>query len=86
MKRKMINTLVCFIFAGLFAIIPSIVFANSACDEITITHIGMSPASPSGVEIWLDNESGKECTDIPIGPPIQTFLSAKNDTKMLTSS
>ncbi len=58
------------------------VFAG-ACSNITIQHIGTSPVPPSGVEVWLKNESGTACPEVPAGPAVQTYLSSTNTDRTL---
>lgn len=65
--------------------IPSLVLADGVCDPMKIQHIGTSAAAPSGVEIWLKNESGKTCGGGTIGTvnPNQFWLSTTNTDRTL---
>lgn len=81
MKKSFIM-LCCSVFAVALFSIPASVFAGT-CDNLTIQHIGTNPSFTSGIEVWLKNNSGVACPEVPAGPAVQTMLSTTNTDQTL---
>lgn len=71
--------LVCAVLLGS----PAVVLADGVCANMKIVHIGISSVAPSGVEMWLKNESGAACGTIPANGMAQYYLSTTNTDKTL---
>ena len=63
--------------------LPATVFADGVCKTMKITHVGMSPAAPSGVELFLTNTTTAACAGIQPNVPTQMYLSTTNTDKTL---
>lgn len=82
MKRFMAKVCMLLVCAGLLSS-PAVVIANGVCASMKISHIGMSAAAPSGVEMWLTNVSGATCGAIPANGVAHFYLSTTNTDKTL---
>lgn len=71
--------LVCVVLLGS----PAVVLADGACSNMKIVHIGMSSIAPSGVEMWLKNESGTACGTVAANATAQYYLSTTNTDRSL---
>lgn len=70
---------------SLSMILPSSILASGPCDNLTVVTIGTttSPSIPSGIQIYLKNETNVACIDFPVGAMRLVNLSDQQTEKTL---
>lgn len=75
MKKKLIAAILAISCVGMFA---GSVFAATSCNSVSITAVGTTPYTDSGLFVKVKNESGVACGDLANGAILQYFLDTNN--------
>lgn len=82
MKKVFPRFFVCLITIS-FLSLPAIVLADGVCADMKIVNVGISPSSPSGVAVWLQNITDAACGSISPGDVAQFNVSTTNTDRTL---
>ena len=81
---RKISIIICLLAVACITI-PSSIYADGACDNLTIVHIGVKPSVASGVQMYLRNDLvDNDCTDFPLNGNIKTILDTDFPREMLS--